>query len=140
MSEFGDEEGARCWRNGCAGTIAVAKQEDCSCHIAPPCGHCTEPKEYCPECEWRAKDDAEISYRHLGGGISEVLFGKQPRPLDPRKIDYRVIPHSNASQICEGVYPEGTTREAVERVVRGTFGGRFDRFADGKFKYIAYTD
>ena len=140
MSDFGQEDGQTCWRNGCKGVISLAKQSDCSCHIAPPCGHCVEPKEYCPECDWHAKDDEQVSYRHLGGGISEMLTGPQPRPLDPRKIDYRITTHTNASQLCEGVYPEGATREDVERRVRGTFGGRFERFGDGKFKYVAYTD
>ena len=60
--------------------------------------------------------------------------------LDPRKIDYRILPHTGASQICEGVYPEGATMEQVLAKVKGTFGGRFSHFGDGKFKYIAYTD
>lgn len=28
----------------------------------------------------------------------------------------------------------------VAKKVVGTFGGRFERFGGGKFKYIAYTD
>ena len=67
-----------------------------------------------------------------------ALFGSTP--LDPTKIDYRIKTHTNSSQICEGVYPEGTTREDVEKLVKGTFGGRFVYFEGGKFKYIAYTD
>jgi len=140
MSEFGQEEGATCWRNGCQGKISVRLVENCSCHIHPPCGSCTEAREYCPECDWHAKDDDQVTYRHLGGGISEMLFGPQPRPLDPRKIDYRITSHSNASQKCEGVYPEGATMADVLEQVRGTFGGRFEYFANGKFRYIAYTD
>jgi hypothetical protein len=42
--------------------------------------------------------------------------------------------------IKEGVYPPTATMADVEKEVRGTFGGRFDYFNDGKFKYIAYTD
>lgn len=30
--------------------------------------------------------------------------------------------------------------EEVSKVVNGTFGGRFEYFSDGKFKFIAYTD
>ena len=63
-----------------------------------------------------------------------------PRPLDNSKIDYRVKMHTHFSMIKEGVYPEGTSREEVESVVRGTFGGRFELFENGKFRYIAYTD
>jgi hypothetical protein len=28
----------------------------------------------------------------------------------------------------------------VEQVVKGTFGGRFEAFGDGRFRYVAYTD
>ena len=49
----------------------------------------------------------------------------KPRPLDPTKIDFHNKPHSNSSMIKEGVYPEGTTKEEVRKVVDGTFGGRF---------------
>lgn len=42
--------------------------------------------------------------------------------------------------IKEGVYPEHLTRQEVEKEVKGTFGGRFEHFGNGKFKYIAYTD
>lgn len=141
MSEdFGQEEGAVCWRNGCQGIIAVVASENCSCHIAPPCGSCTTPREHCPVCDWRAQDDEKVTFRSPGGGIAEMLIGPQPRPLDARKIDYRIHAHSGASQICEGVYPEGTDRAEVEAIVRGTFGGHFEHFRGGKFKYIAYTD
>jgi hypothetical protein len=71
----------------------------------------------------------------------------KPRPLDPRKIDYRIKSHSNSSQLCEGVYPVGDSPEAeasvraeVEMRCRGTFGGRFQSFGNGKFSYVAYTD
>lgn len=62
------------------------------------------------------------------------------RQLDPTKIDFHSLPHSSSSMIKRGVYPPGTTREQVEEKVRGTFGGRFDSFGDGKFQYTAYTD
>lgn len=143
MNEFGHLDGETCWRNGCQGVIAEHPVENCSCHISPPCGACTEPREYCPECDWRARDDhgefndLTVKYADRAKGIFETW---KPRPLDPRKIDYHIKAHTNASQICEGVYPEGTTREEVARLVRGTFGGRFVYFENGKFKYIAQTD
>jgi hypothetical protein len=60
--------------------------------------------------------------------------------LDKTKIDYRIYGHSHASQLCAGVYPKGTTREQVEQMCKGSFGGRFERFQDGQFVYVAYTD
>jgi hypothetical protein len=143
MADFGDEEGAVCWRNGCQGVIALADVEGCSCHISPPCGPCTTPREFCPVCEWRAKDwddsfnGFSVKYADRKQGI---IARSEPRPLDPRKIDYRILAHSNSSQKCVGIYPEGTTPAQVEALVKGTFGGRFNQFGDGRFEYIAYTD
>lgn len=46
--------------------------------------------------------------------------------------------------IKEGVYPQSgddaADRAAVEAIVKGTFGGRFKRFGNGSFEYVAYTD
>lgn len=140
MSDFGHEEGETCWRNGCLGVIAVAPVENCSCHINPPCGSCTEAREFCPVCDWSLKDDTDYVFvptEFAGLAIMETM---KQRPLDPRKIDYRIKGHTHFTMICEGVYPDGTTREEVEACVRGTFGGRFERFGGGLFKYIAYTD
>lgn len=53
----GQEDGDTCGRGGCQGVISLLPVENCSCHIAPPCGACTTPAEYCPECEWRARDE-----------------------------------------------------------------------------------
>jgi len=64
----------------------------------------------------------------------------KPRPLDNTKIDFRSRSHSSCSMIKEGVYPEGTTKEEVMARVKGTFGGSFEYFRDGKFKFIAYTE
>lgn len=61
-------------------------------------------------------------------------------PLDNTKVSWRAAPHTNSSMIKEGVYPLQLSSAEVEREVRGTFGGRFLQFGDGKFKYVAYTD
>jgi hypothetical protein len=55
-------------------------------------------------------------------------------------INWETKSHTNSSQLCIGVYPEGTTSAEVEALVRGTFGGRFNSFANGRFEYVAYTD
>ena len=68
------------------------------------------------------------------------MLEHKPRPLDNTRVDYRNKMHSNSSMIKEGVYPAGMTAEEVRKVVNGTFGGRFEQFGDGKFKFIAYTD
>jgi len=136
---LGQMEGDRCGRDGCNGVIAVRPVENCSCHINPPCGSCTEPREYCPECDWHVQDDTDFRPVSVAPGLA-ILERVKPRPLDPTKIDYRIHMHSNSSQRVEGVYPLGTPQAEVEAQVRGTFGGRFNYFGGGRFEYIAYTD
>lgn len=141
---YGFESGDLCNRDKCMGEISEHKSEmGCRCHISPPCSSCTEDRHFCPECDWQAKDD----YAHDINGYKCSIDSKtnnlnswEPIPLDKEKISYRVKSHTNSSQICEGIYPEGATRDQVLEKVRGTFGGRFDYFGNGKFKYIAYTD
>lgn len=137
---LGYVEGDTCCRNGCAGVIAMHKPDNCYCHLSPPCGACTAPRSYCPACDWEEKDDPlvvmEVSTIHLPGGFVE----RRKRVLDPTTIDYRIELHSNSSQLCIGVYPPGTTSAEVEARVKGTFGGRFNKFGNGMFEYVAYTD
>ena len=146
--ELGYEVGQVCNRNGCCGVISDTHEPDggCSCHINPPCGFCTTPREKCPVCEWCLVDD-ETSFNGFKVGpvkSNGAWTHWRPRPLDPSKIDYRIRSHTNSSQICEGVYPETgdelADRKAVEARVKGTFGGRFNRFGKGSFEYVAYTD
>src|ERR1700744_4843755 len=127
MSDFGTEEGATCLRNGCQGVIAEHPVENCSCHISPPCGACTTPREYCPVCDWSAEEEDRSFYLNglrctaiskddakLGMYGDTPLKKWEPRPLDPTKIDYRVTAHTNASQLLTGVYPPGTPRAEIE--------------------------
>ena len=47
--------------------------------------------------------------------------------------------HTHFSQIIYGVHPNMNQSEIREKV-KGTFGGRFIRFNDYSFEYVAYTD
>lgn len=143
MVALGYAEGDVCNRNGCVGEIDSHPSENCSCHIHPPCGSCTSPRNFCPVCDWQEKDDPLVvmevtKYGLWGNDFSPVAHKK--RVLDPTKIDYTIEGHTNSSQKCIGVYPEGATSKEVEQRVKGTFGGRFERFGGGHFTYIAYTD
>jgi hypothetical protein len=60
--------------------------------------------------------------------------------VDATKLHYRSEPHSSCSMSKVGTYPDGMTIQQVRKEVNGTFGGRFDSFGDGKFRFIAYTD
>lgn len=59
---------------------------------------------------------------------------------DPPRFTVRHKPHSNSSMLVEGTYQDGVTRAEVEARVQGTFGGRFEHFGGGSYRYIAYTD
>ncbi|OSN39527.1 hypothetical protein [Pseudomonas syringae] len=142
MSELGYCEGDTCNREGCEGVIELEPVKDCSCHIAAPCWPHENADMYCRDCGWRAADDPlcvrEIASISMGGPLPYIQT--KPRVLDPTKIDWVAKLHSSSSMIKEGVYPQNLSREEVEKEVCGTFGGRFEYFHDGKFKYIAYTD
>lgn len=137
----GYEEGVPCNRNGCKGLIDIHPSDNCSCHINPPCSSCTSPRGFCPVCGWEEAGEERLNgFVGRVDAVTQIWKTCQPRQLDSTKIDYHVIPHTHFSQICEGVFPEGTTRDDVLARVKGTFGGRFDHFGNGKFKYVAYTD
>jgi hypothetical protein len=140
MSDLGYTEGDACNRDGCIGVIDTHPPDGCFCHIDPPCAACSGPRNFCPECDWQEKDDPlvvmEVTRVYLPSGCTE----RTKRVLDPTKIDYRIESHTNSSQLCVGVYPPGTNSKEVEAVVKGTFGGRFNIFKNGRFEYIAYTD
>ena len=139
--QLGYCEGDICTRLSCQGVIEDHPVEGCSCHISPPCSACTSPSGYCPKCGWEESDDTVINdYVVNEDPKTCILRTWTPRPLDTTKIDWRSHGHTNSSMRIEGCYPEGTTRKEVEAKVRGTFGGRFTLFNNGRFEYIAYTD
>lgn len=145
-AEVGYEEGCACNRNGCAGIIAEHAVENCACHIHPPCGACTTPREYCPVCDWQMVGDEKPFNDYLVGPVKSdgAWTHYRPRPLDMTKIDWHSKSHTNSSMIKTGVYPQSgndaADRAAVLAKVQGTFGGRFKRFENGSFEYVAYTD
>lgn len=138
MNTIGQFTGELCNRNGCTGIIEEHEKDgSCSCHSNPPCSYCVDDMHFCPVCGWEGLDDQRevvASYNYVPFKVRTIA------DLDPTKIDYISSSHTHFSMIKEGVYPEGTTRAEVAAVVNGTFGGRFERFGNGRFKFIAYTD
>ena len=144
-------EGDTCGRDGCRGRIEAHPSEDCSCHISPPCHSCASPRNYCPECNWEEADEPESEVKPQTQAEKDFWVEwrqEQERlrnlPLDNTKVSWRNKPHSSCSMIKEGVYPQSedtaADRAMVRKEVDGTFGGRFEYFGNGKFKFIAYTD
>lgn len=132
------EEGDNCPEVECAGNLHFPKTHNCSCHISPPCSSCTDKNLVCNTCGFEVEEEKFNDF--IIQNCSFGIYSWKPRELDTSKIDWYSKPHSNSSMITEGVYPEGTTMKQVLEKVEGTFGGRFEYFENGKFKYIAYTD
>lgn len=156
---IGYTKGEKCSRNGCNGIIDEHdKDGGCSCHISPPCGHCTTDTSYCPECDWSAEEEQEqydIAYAEEHNKLAkryEILARERQATMDLFWKKYRgELPaeeleiihesHTHFSMKKIGVFPKGTqTRGSIEVKVKGTFGGRFESFTEFSFKYIAYTD
>lgn len=160
IMEEGTEKGEVCNRDGCQGIIAEHEKENgCSCHINPPCSSCTTPREYCPECEWDAHDEQneaeKLSLQRFNESGQSEAYRKQNEEFDARRRAFyalfhstevvtefqcRTESHTHFSQKVIGMYPgENLTPENMKQI-RGTFGGRFEHNAHGRFVYIAYTD
>jgi hypothetical protein len=150
--EHGWEEGSTCCRDHCSGIIKTHRSDNCSCHLSAPCGSCTAPRNFCPECDWEEADDDTVYQATINNFVVKVERATgaykswEPRPLDPTRIDWRWASHTNSSMIKEGIYPEGVTMKELVESIQGTFGGRFESHSPpkdgkpGRFKYIAYTD
>lgn len=136
------EEGDKCGVEGCDGEMYLPPVDGCSCHVSPPCNRCETNALTCRACGWtepRVPDPPQPQSKSNSDWYDRWK-AEMAKPLDNTKISYRVKTHTHFSQICEGVYPSGTTEEDVRKVVNGTFGGRFKSFGDGQFSFVAYTD
>lgn len=130
-------EGDKCPE--CEGKMHFPPVEGCYCHISPPCSACTDNKLTCDSCGYEVQE--EPFNDHIVQADSKGIWaGWKLRELDKTKIDWHNKSHTHFSMIKEGVYPEGTTATEVRALVDGTFGGRFESFGGGRFKFIAYTD
>ena len=151
----GIERGQQCNRDGCTGVIQEHDREGgCSCHINPPCGYCTTPREFCPECGWDALEEysepqlsqEQIDYykEEQERGEAEyqrfITLYQSSELVD--KFEYRTKPHTNFSMVKYGMFPTSMSLEDILNKIRGTFGGRLNKLdkETGRFEYIAYTD
>lgn len=149
--EPGCEVGEACGRNGCSGIIEEHEKESCcSCHINPPCASCTTLREFCPECDWDAEVEMQQEARKRAEEDRAYWAAWRERErwkvghFDPSLPFIIAKSHTHFSMIKEGVIPNSMEKEALLERVRGTFGGRFERWDVGlthtRFRYIAYTD
>jgi hypothetical protein len=142
--EFGYETGEVCNRGGCQGIIQEEGSEGCcSCHISPPCSFCVDDRHYCDSCDWAGIDEqkpveSKSTYKYspyIWKSNTELLA-----EMDHSKINWVSENHTHFTMKKRGKCPLDATMEEVRKLVDGTFGGRFERFGDGHFLFVAYTD
>jgi carbon storage regulator CsrA len=157
-TEIGYLKDEVCNRNGCKGLLQEHEKDGCcSCHLNPPCSYCTSSSEYCDVCGWEGEHEkfqsSEMSEKdktfyndwlHQTNLHRNNLMAQINGKVTTSKIEWISSYHSSCSMIKEGVYPKTNDDKldyaTVLNKVKGTFGGRFEYFGNGKFKYIAYTD
>lgn len=157
--ETGLSVGETCNRNGCNGKIHEHEDDSsCSCHINPPCSHCTSSDErmYCPECGWEGSDEEKTTVDF--GEANRKYYEEMSIKWEKERNDFYALyrsaekapetkirkeSHTHFSMKVYGAYdPEKTTIDSLMPEIRGTFGGRF-KYLDkevGRFCFIAYTD
>lgn len=150
MADIGYGEGDTCAREGCCGVIDMHRSDNCSCHLSAPCGSCTAPRNFCPECDWEEANDPApepapptAAEQAAWKAARDTWKPRTLADLDGSKIDWIHVPsNSTCSMVKEGRCPPGTSADEVRKVVDGTFGGSFNSFdaERGYFKFTAYTD
>lgn len=128
------EEGATC-PTGCGGTLHLPPVEGCSCHIAPPCGACTDQRLTCDACGWELPEAKEECWPDTTTPKSEpnpwlVQHQEAKRrghtfAHGGRVFDVSHNGRSGSTQVIEGRY-EGpvTAADIIGYFGEGTFGHR----------------
>lgn len=132
--------------NGCEIDLVLSPVENCSCHIAAPCGACMSQTLTCPECGWTELPPRAVPaepWRHIGGGISERVAIRPSADLGDGKrlFDYDYNSCSGSTMVYRGRY-EGpvTGADIIAYFGDGTFGHRGPTLANGAFTYTKITD
>lgn len=116
---------------GCSGKLSYPKSENCTCHINPPCGSCTEVMLTCPVCGW---EDDRQPLKPVPKSVS-AEWKKWYRDNSPpwnsdlgdgkRLLDWKYDGRSGSTMVYTGRY-EGsvTAKEILDHFGDGTFGHR----------------
>lgn len=137
------EEGGKC--PCCDGGILFSPPpENCSCHISGPCGSCTDVQLTCNKCGWEAEPPVrEEIYRHVGGGIAEMVITRPSVELGNGKriYDFDYNSASGSTMVWKGKYKGDVTAEDIFKYFGdGTFGHRGPFLSNGNFTYTKITD
>lgn len=143
-------KGEKCNRDGCDGIIDAQEKEGCcSCHINPPCGYCTTPSEYCPECGWSAEEEqreylkeyakrTKVSYQYQYKS-DEQLF----KELKNGVFGYiRVVSGGHTIVRLKGKHPNMTTKEIYSKLnlYENPHMPRMKKFTESMFELTYFCD
>ena len=62
--------------------------------------------------------------------------------LNRQHINFSIEPDSSGSFLVIGVFPQGTAKSEVRKLVQGSWGGMFERWdeAAGEFVYRGFSE
>jgi len=143
MSATGQCDGDVCNRNGCKGVMREQETDTCcSCHINPPCSHCTNAIFECEECG----EETEVPGMDCSPSQPMVFpeyKTNQERfnELEDGKFDYVTIPGKYYWMEYWGKMSREMTGADVVSKFNTCFGYRWIKHpSNGVFHIKVYTD
>lgn len=140
MNNF--EEGDICPTAYCAGVLELPKVENCSCHISPPCGACTDNKLTCTACGEEIENE-EPPVNHSVRPKPFAPFAGHEYKIGEGKRLYNVFydGSSGSTMVFRGKIEGNVTKnEIYEKLGDGTFGHRGPHIIGDTFTYTKITD
>jgi hypothetical protein len=145
------DEGDPCPIEGCDGKLYYPKGENCSCHINPPCGSCTDTVLTCNKCWWADDGQPDKSVPSAVPQEWKKFYRDNSPPWNTdlsdgkRLIEWNYDSRSGSTMVYTGKY-EGpvTGKDILTNFGDGTFGHRgptlYGDDKSGRFTYTKITD
>lgn len=145
MNVIGLVESDVCNRDGCKGVMQEQDTDTCcSCHISPPCSHCTDAIFECVECGEETENPNYTSGWEGVETLAPVVYkSTQERfdELEDGKFDYVTIAGQYYWMEYWGKTPEGMTADELIKNFNVCFGFQWiKRLKDQVFHIKVYTD
>ena len=142
--DYGLLENEVCNRDGCKGEMKEVDDGGCcSCHIHPPCSHCTDAVFECSECSFLVEPPIQAPKKSYVPLIvqretTEESFGG----LKGDSIEWIDITPGDSYyfEVKKGKYPDGTTYDQIKEKFNLCFGYKYLKMKDGVFEIKYYTD
>lgn len=115
---------------GCGGTLKFPVVENCTCHINPPCGNCSNNPLTCDNCGWECPPPTHNNDPYQSELWKEYLKKMTPpftsELIDGKKlIDWNYDSRSGSTMVYRGRYEGSVTAEDIINYLGdGTFGHR----------------